>query len=412
MKLEIERKYLIKNMPSLNNVSKIEYERYFISNDLDSQIRVQRKNDIYEIEKKIKLEKNQFKKEKTRISQDEFYQLIKGCKNKVIRDSYFISKNPDITIKIYHGAYEGLRRAEVEFHTMEEFEAFQKLDWFGKEITNDKIGSDAGLITLSREEFLSRILDENERIDDLEINSLKMIQNKEYFCFGMDSILLANFIESNSNHNMIMDFCSGSGVIPVIISAKKKYQKIVGVELQNEMFDLFVKNIAINHLSDKIMPIQSDIKEIQNIRRFLLEHFDRDNVDIIVCNPPYKSIGTGVQNENTIKYVARHEVYCKLEDIFSSASKLLRSKGKLYLVHKPDRLVDLLSIARNYRLEAKRIRFVHPKLDKSASIVLIEYLKDGGSEVNIQNPLIEYDINDEYTSEIYSIYGKKEKENG
>lgn len=255
-------------------------------------------------------------------------------------------------------------------------------------------------------------LKDNERIDDLELNGLKIIQNKEYFCFGMDSILLANFVESNNSKNIIIDFCSGSGVIPIIISAKKKYKEIVGIELQNEMFDLLERNVYLNGLNDKIIPIQCDIKDVKALKKGILTRYNRDNVDIIVCNPPYKKIGTGVQNENTVKYIARHEEKCSLEDIFSSASRLLRSRGKLYLVHKPDRLVDLLAEARKYNLEPKKIRFVHPRFKKNASIVLIEYIKDSGSELSVQNPLIEYDDDGKYTDEIYSIYGKKVKKDG
>lgn len=409
MNLEIEKKYLVKKIPNLDNVSKIEYERYFISNDPKNQIRVQRKSDTYEIEKKIEIGINEYKKEKKKISKEEFFKLTSSCKDVIKRDSYLICENPTITIKIYHGKYEGLVRAEVEASSIKELESFKIPNLFGREITNSNIGMDAKLIKLSRDEFLKELLNENERIDDLELENLKIIQNKDYFCFGMDSILLANFVDSINSKNVIIDFCSGSGVIPVVISAKKKYRGIVAVELQDEMYELLSKNIMINGLSDKISSIQSDIKDIKYIKNIILEKYGRDNVDIIVCNPPYKKIGTGVQNENKVKYIARHEEMCTLEDVFLSSSKLLKSKGKLYLVHKPDRLVDLLEIARKYFLEPKKIRFVHPKLKSRASIVLIEYVKNGGSELIVDKPLIEYFDDGNYTEEIYSIYSKEEK---
>ena len=257
---------------------------------------------------------------------------------------------------------------------------------------------------------METLLKNNERIDDLELNGLKVIQNKEYFCFGMDSILLANFVVSESSKNLIVDFCSGSGVIPIVISAKKKYKKIIGIELQDEMFDLLSRNIILNELDEKIDKIQGDIKEVLNIKKYILREYGTDNVDIIVCNPPYKQVGTGFRNENEVKYIARHEEKCSLEDIFSSASKLLKSKGKLYLVHKPERLVDLLALSRKYDLEPKRVRFVHPKCDKRASIVLLEYTKSGKNELNIESPLIEYDDKGNYTDEIYSIYGMERRE--
>lgn len=251
---------------------------------------------------------------------------------------------------------------------------------------------------------------EKERIDELGIEKLKVIQNKDYFCFGMDSVLLANFVESNQKKNVILDFCSGSGVISFIIHGKKKYQKILAVELQKEMFGLLEKNIQRNHLENQILAYQENIKNVKAIRNQMIQQIGKESADIIVCNPPYKTVGTGIQNENIVNYIARYEVECKLEDIFFSASKLLKSRGKLYLVHKPERLVDLLSLARKYQLEAKRIKFVYPTLKKVASIVLIEYVKDGGNEAKVLEPLIEYDNEFHYTDEIYQIYGMNKGE--
>ncbi len=241
-----------------------------------------------------------------------------------------------------------------------------------------------------------------ERVDDLNLNGKKIIQNPEYFCFGIDSVLLANFVESNSSKNTIVDLCSGSGVISVIISQKKKYKNIYAVELQKEMYNLLLRNININSLEDKIIPINSNIKEFAT----------NEKVDVVVCNPPYKKQGTGVVNDNDIKYIARHEVECTLEDVFSCSAKILKQKGKLYLVHKPERLTDLIAVARKYNLEAKRIRFVHPKVDSPASIVLVEYVYFGGNEINVLPPLIEYKDNGEYTDEIYDIYGRENNEQG
>lgn len=244
----------------------------------------------------------------------------------------------------------------------------------------------------------------NERIDDLGIKNLKIIQNKEYFCFGTDSVLLANFVSSNSSKNNIIDFCSGSGVIPVIISAKKKCNKIIAVELQRQMYDLLKRNVLYNTLDEKIITLNEDIKNVQNIRKKMIKELGEGTADIIVCNPPYKKIGEGIKNTQDVKYIARHEVCCKLEDIFNSASKLLNTKGKLYIVHKPERLTDLICIARKYRLEAKKIKLVQPSLNLKPSIVLIEYVKDGNSEVIVEKPLIEYDENGNFTNEFLKIY--------
>ena len=251
------------------------------------------------------------------------------------------------------------------------------------------------------------ILNENERIDDLNLNGLEIIQNKDYFCFGTDSVLLANFVISNSSKNNVLEFCAGSGVISVIMSAKKKSSKIFAVELQEEMYDLLKKNIKYNNLEEKIIPIKSNIKDIDNIKEKLLDVNNNGTVDIIVCNPPYKKIGSGITNKNDVKYIARHEVMCRLEDIFKSASLLLNTKGKLYLVHKPERLTDLIEIARRYRLEAKRIKFVQPNDKLKPSIVLIEYVKDGKNEVIVERNLIEYNEDGNYTKEFLDIYDVK-----
>ena len=245
----------------------------------------------------------------------------------------------------------------------------------------------------------------NERIDDLGINDLKIIQNKEYFCFGTDSVLLANFVKSENSNNVILDLCSGSGVIPIILSAKKKYKKIFGVELQSEMYDLFDRNIKINNLEDSIISINENIKNIKDIRKKITSIMEKDKIDIITCNPPYKEIGTGLTTNHDVKTIAKCEVMCNLEDIFITSSKLLGKGGKLYLVHKPERLSDLIYFGRKYNLEAKEIRFVYPKINKKPSIVLISYRKDGGNETKVLEPLIEYNDDMSYTDEIYRIYG-------
>lgn len=245
----------------------------------------------------------------------------------------------------------------------------------------------------------------NERIDDLGINDLKIIQNKEYFCFGTDSVLLANFAKSENSNNVILDLCSGSGVIPIILSAKKKYKKIFGVELQSEMYDLFDRNIKINNLEDSIISINENVKNIKDIRKKITSIMEKDKIDIITCNPPYKEIGTGLTTNHDVKTIAKCEVMCNLEDIFITSSKLLGKGGKLYLVHKPERLGDLIYFGRKYNLEAKEIRFVYPKINKKPSIVLISYRKDGGNETKVLEPLIEYNDDMSYTDEIYRIYG-------
>lgn len=217
--------------------------------------------------------------------------------------------------------------------------------------------------------------------------------------------MLANFVESSSNKNSILDLCSGTGVISILLSAKVKYKSVISVELQEQMYDLLKRNITINSLDDNIRTINMDLRNVKDLRQKILVETQKNTVDIITVNPPYKAKNTGIINENMVKYIARHEENCTLDDIFNVSSKLLNDSGKLYLVHKPERLADLVTIARKYNLEMKKIRFVFPRKDSKPSIVLIMYVKNGGNEVNVMPPLVEYDENGDYTEEIYNMYG-------
>lgn len=242
-----------------------------------------------------------------------------------------------------------------------------------------------------------------ERIDDLNLNGKKIIQDTDLFLFGMDSVLLANKVKGKNK--VIVDLGTGSCVIPVIISEKNNVEKIIAVELQDKMYDLAVKNVKYNNLEDKICVLKENLKNVESIRKYVKEVVGKDKVDIVVSNPPYKKQGTGSKNETHEKYIARHEVMCELEDIFKTASKLLKFKGKLYIVHKPERLADLITLARKYNLEPKEIQFLQPTENKKPSIVLIEYVLGGGNECTVLPNLIEYDKEGNYTKEILDIYG-------
>lgn len=242
-----------------------------------------------------------------------------------------------------------------------------------------------------------------ERIDDLNLNGKKILQDTDYFLFGMDSVLLANIVKENNK--VILDLGTGSTVMPVIISEKTKGNKIIGVELQNEMYNLALKNVEYNNLKESIYILNDNIQNTESIRKYVKEKIGKDKVDIVISNPPYKEVGTGSKNDASVKYIARHEVKCNLEDIFKASAKLLKSKGKLYIVHKPERLVDLMCLARKYNLEAKKVRFMQPSKNKKPSIVLVEYVLDGGKECIVEPVIIEYDENGNYTKEILDIYG-------
>lgn len=243
-----------------------------------------------------------------------------------------------------------------------------------------------------------------ERIDDLNIKGLKVIQNTDYFLFGMDSVLLANMVKAKKE-DIILDLGTGSMVMPILISAKINSKKIIGVELQKEMCDLAVRNIQLNGLEERLSVIKEDIKNIAEIRKEVINITGKDKVDIVISNPPYKMVGTGSESSGNVKYIARHEVKLSLEDIFKTASKLLKNKGKLYMVHKPERMVDLLSFGRKYKLEAKNIKLLQPNKNKRPSIVIIEYVLGGGNECKIEPVIMEYNEYGEYTEEILKIYG-------
>lgn len=244
-----------------------------------------------------------------------------------------------------------------------------------------------------------------ERIDDLNLNGKKIVQDTDLFLFGMDSVLLANMVKGTNKDTNILDLGTGSAVMPVILTEKVKLNKVIGVELQDKMYDLAVKNIKLNELEDKVYAVKEDLKNIEKIRKEIINITGRDTVDIVISNPPYKSKGTGTINEVDEKYIARHEVKCTLEDIFKTASKLLKFKGKLYMVHKPERIADLICVARKYNLELKTLTFLQPTKTKKPSIVLLEYVLGGGNECTVLPNIIEYDDNGNYTDKIYEIYG-------
>ena len=243
-----------------------------------------------------------------------------------------------------------------------------------------------------------------ERIDDLNLNGKKILQDTDLFLFGMDSVLLANMVNKTNESTVLVDLGTGSGVMPIIILEKIKMKKIIGVELQEKMYNLAVKNIKLNGAQDKFVVLNEDLKNIENIKKCIIKETSKEKVDIVISNPPYKKSGTGVINDVDEKYIARHEIKCTLEDIFKTASKLLKFKGKLYLVHKPERIVDLLSVARKYNLEAKHVTFLQPTVNDKPSIILIEYVLGGKNECVIEKTIVEYDENGNYTKEILDIY--------
>ena len=240
-------------------------------------------------------------------------------------------------------------------------------------------------------------LKQNERVDDLHRKGYQIIQNPEKFCFGIDAVLLSGFVQVKSGAK-VLDLGTGTGIIPILVEAKTKASHITALELQEESVDMARRSVRLNGLEEKISIVQGDIKEASHI-------FDGASFDVITTNPPYMTEHHGLVNPDMPKAIARHELYCTLEDVVRESSRLLKMTGKFFMVHRPYRLVEIITTLSKYKLEAKRIRFVHPYVDKEPNMVLIEAVKGGKSRVTIEPPLVVYKEVNVYTKEIYDIYG-------
>ena len=243
-------------------------------------------------------------------------------------------------------------------------------------------------------------LKENERIDDLEYKGLKIIQNKEGFCFGIDSILLSDFAKNIKKGAKVLDLGTGTGIIATLLCGKTELSEIIGIEVQKEVAEMAKRSIQLNHLEDKFRIIQDNIVNLNN-------HFEKNTFDVIVTNPPYKKKETGVQNEDTRKLISRHEIEANLEDFIKTSKDMLKDKGEFYIVYRPERLVDLLSLMRKYKIEPKRIRFVYSNNHAVSKLVLVQGVKNGKPFLKLEPNLYIYDENGEYTEEVLNIYHKK-----
>ena len=247
---------------------------------------------------------------------------------------------------------------------------------------------------------MDQILKENERLDDLQINNLKIIQNINGFCYGIDSVLISDFAKKMKKNAKIIDLGTGTGVIALLLTAKVNPRKVIGVEIQDSIAEMAQRSVQLNHLEDKVEILREDIRNLDKI-------LEKNSFDVIVTNPPYMKIHTGLRNENNIKLISRHEVECTLEDIAKISSRLLNENGEIYMVHRPDRLVDIMEIFRKFKLEIKELRMVHSKENMQANLVLIKAVKNAKPFLKIDKPLFVYKTDGEYTSEILEIYNKK-----
>jgi tRNA1(Val) A37 N6-methylase TrmN6 len=242
-----------------------------------------------------------------------------------------------------------------------------------------------------------------ERIDDLMTHHLKIIQSDDVFSFSLDAVLLARF-STVPNRGRIIDLCTGNAVIPLLLSTRSK-AVIHGLEIQERLAEMARRSIALNHLEAQIQIDHGDLKQAH-------ERYGYGQFDLVTVNPPYLPVDAGVQNINTHFAAARHEIHCNLEEVISACAKLVRAGGKVAMVHRPSRLTDIMVRMREYRLEPKRIRFVHPRIGEEANMVLIEAIKDGKSEVRLLPPVIAFKNKTDYSDELMEIfYGKSAEAN-
>lgn len=241
------------------------------------------------------------------------------------------------------------------------------------------------------------VLKENERIDDLERNGYHIIQDTGRFCFGMDAVLLSGFARVKEGAK-VLDLGTGTGIIPILLEAKTGAAHLTGLEIQEDSADMARRSVLLNGLEHKIDIVTGDIKEAGSL-------FDAASFDVITCNPPYMIGQHGITNEGDAKAIARHEILCTLEDVVSQTAKLLKPGGNFFMVHRPFRLAEIMTVLQTYKLEPKRMQLVYPFVDKKPNMVLIEANRGGRPRMTVEKPLIVYREPGVYMPEIYDIYG-------
>lgn len=234
-----------------------------------------------------------------------------------------------------------------------------------------------------------------ERVDDLQ-NGFYVIQNQNKFCFGMDAVLLSGFARTRKGDH-VLDMGTGTGIIPILLKSKTKGEHFTGLEIQEECADMATRSVQYNGLESAVDIVCGDIKEAAGI-------FGAASFDVVTSNPPYMIGAHGLQNPYMAKAIARHEVLCTLEDVVSQASKVLKDRGRFFMVHRPFRLAEIFSVLTRYKLEPKRMQLVYPYIDREPNMVLIEALKGGNSRITVEKPLIVYEKPGVYTKDILEIY--------
>lgn len=245
-------------------------------------------------------------------------------------------------------------------------------------------------------------INDDERIDDLQYKGLRLIQKRDGFCFGVDAVLLANFADVRKNAAVI-DLGTGTGIIPVLLAGKTEAKSITGLEIQAEMAEMAGRSIELNSLGDRVKILCGDLKNSPEL-------FGACSFDVVVTNPPYMNAGGGLVNPSDTKAVSRHEILCTLEDVIRASARLLIPGGQLAMVHRPERLVDIVWLMRSYKIEPKVLRLVHPSPYKKSNLLLIKGSKGGNPQLKMLDPLYVYDDKGKFSREINEIYCREEKE--
>ena len=240
---------------------------------------------------------------------------------------------------------------------------------------------------------------ENERIDDLQYKDLKIIQETDGFCFGIDSILISDFAKNIKKNSKVADLGTGTGIIGLLLCKKTNLAEMTGIEIQEDVANMAERSIKLNNLEEKFRIINSNINEI-----FSKKLLEKNVFDVVVMNPPYKEVGTGEINENEKKLISRHEIKANVSDFIKTGSGLLKDKGELYIVHKPERMPDIIQKLRENKIEPKELRVVYSNKNSEASLILIKAVKGGKKFLKIDRPLYIYNESGKYSDEIKQIY--------
>ncbi|RQD67619.1 MAG: tRNA1(Val) (adenine(37)-N6)-methyltransferase [Tindallia sp. MSAO_Bac2] len=234
-----------------------------------------------------------------------------------------------------------------------------------------------------------------ERIDDLQCKGFQLIQDPKSFCFGMDAVLISHFAKIRRNEK-VMDLCTGNGVIPILLAGKNQSGQFAAMEIQQDAYDRALRSVRMNRLEERIEVIREDVRNSRQV-------FDASSFDVVVSNPPYLP-AEGLKNPRIDKAISRHEVMLTLADLMEQTAYLLKPGGRFYMVHRPDRLVDIMTLSRQNRLEAKWMQMVHPRSDKKPNLVLLQFVKNGRPELKLKEPLFVYDEEGNYTPELLKCY--------